>query len=231
MSASAIVVAAGSGSRLGRGEPKAFVTLGGKTMLLRVLHSLARVRGIVEAVVAVPAGMEPSARIEAAAAAPPFPVKIVPGGAERHHSVRVALALVSAESELVLVHDAARPLAPPQMFERCLEAAARSGGAIAAIRVADTLKRVSSGTITETVPRADLWQAQTPQVFRRDILVAAHQRALDDGGVATDDAGLVERIGGTVTIVDGSALNLKITTPEDLEIAQALIACGRISEA
>ncbi len=231
MKASAIVVAAGSGSRLGRGEPKAFVTLGGKTLLLRVLRTLARVRGLAEAILAVPAGLEPQARTEAAAAALPVPVKVMAGGAERHESVRIALGLVSAEVDLVVVHDAARPLATPDLFERCLDAAVQSGGAIAAIRVADTLKRVSGGTIAETVPRAELWQAQTPQAFRRDLLIAAHERASNDGSAATDDAGLVERIGGTITVIDGSPLNLKITTPEDLQIAEALVGTGRIKDA
>jgi 2-C-methyl-D-erythritol 4-phosphate cytidylyltransferase len=223
MRVSAIVVAAGSGSRLGLGEPKAFVTLGGKTLLLRTLLCLAQVRNISETIIAVPSGMEGRARAEATAAALPFPVKVVAGGAERHDSVRIALAVTSMESDLVVVHDAARPLATAALFERCLDAAARLGGATTAIRVADTLKRVSEGMVAETISRVELWQAQTPQSFRREILLAAHERASRDGGAATDDAGLVERIGGAVAVVDGSPLNLKITTPEDLEIAEALV--------
>jgi 2-C-methyl-D-erythritol 4-phosphate cytidylyltransferase len=226
MRASAIVVAAGSGSRLGRGEPKAFVPLGGQTMLARVLRSLATVRDVAEVVIAVPAGMEVQARAEATAASLAFPVKVTAGGAERHDSVRIALALTSIESDLVLVHDAARPLAAPALFEHCLETAAQSGGAIAAIPVADTLKRVDGRLISETVARAGLWQAQTPQAFRRDILVAAHKRAPENGGIATDDAALVERIGGAVSIVDGSAFNIKVTTPEDLRMAELMIASG-----
>jgi 2-C-methyl-D-erythritol 4-phosphate cytidylyltransferase len=230
MRASAIVVAAGSGSRLGRGEPKAFVTVAGETMLTRVLRTLVRVPGIVEVVVAVPAGMERAARAEVQAVSLPLPLKVTAGGAERHDSVRIALALVSIDTDLVVVHDAARPLATPALFERCLEIAAQSGGAIAAIPVADTLKRVSDRAISETVSRAGLWQAQTPQAFRRDLLVAAHNRASENGGSATDDAALVERIGGAVTIVDGSPLNIKITTPEDLRIAETVIASGLLSD-
>jgi 2-C-methyl-D-erythritol 4-phosphate cytidylyltransferase len=127
---------------------------------------------------------------------------------------------------LVIVHDAARPLATPEIFEACLNAAARAGGAIAAIPVADTLKRVANSdrAIAATVARADLWQAQTPQAFRRELLVAAHQRAVTEAIVATDDADLVERTGARVEVVEVSTANIKITTQSDLEIVEAIIA-------
>ena len=222
MKASAIIVAAGSGSRLGRNEPKAFVPLGGRTLLSWSLATIARVPMIGEVVIAVPAGMESAARREASALS--TPVKITPGGAERQDSVRIALAITSAQSELVIVHDAARPFATPQMFEACLEAAERAGGAIAAVPVADTLKRVDDQRlITATVPRAGLWQAQTPQAFRRNLLVSAHERALKDRIAATDDADLVERTGARVEIVESTGFNLKITTAADLELAQAVV--------
>jgi 2-C-methyl-D-erythritol 4-phosphate cytidylyltransferase len=138
--------------------------------------------------------------------------------------VRIALALTSSESDLVVVHDAARPLVTTKIFEACLETAARAGGAIAAIPLADTLKRVVDSAITETIARAGLWQAQTPQAFRRDILVAAHRRAVDQRILATDDADLVERNGIRVEVIEGSTANIKITTPSDLAIAEALVA-------
>ncbi|MGH7949384.1 MAG: IspD/TarI family cytidylyltransferase, partial [Candidatus Binataceae bacterium] len=168
---SAIVVAAGSGKRLGCDQPKAFIKVGAQSMLARVIQTLKSVAAVVEIVVAVPAGAEKSARREASAAGVAVPVKITPGGAERQDSVRIALALTSAESDLVVVHDAARPFATSELFERCLAAAATAGGAIAAIPVADTLKRISGGAIATTVPRTDLWQAQTPQAFQRKLLV------------------------------------------------------------
>ncbi|HEY2523934.1 MAG TPA: 2-C-methyl-D-erythritol 4-phosphate cytidylyltransferase, partial [Candidatus Binataceae bacterium] len=145
-------------------------------------------------------------------------------------SVRIALGITSAESEIVVVHDAARPFAPPALFNACIEAAARADGAIAAIAVADTLKRVEEGrsTIAATVARAGLWQAQTPQAFRRERLIAAHERALSGRWAATDDAELIERCGGRVEVVEGSAANLKITTAADLEIAEALAARGSV---
>jgi 2-C-methyl-D-erythritol 4-phosphate cytidylyltransferase len=221
MKASAIIVAAGSGSRLGCSEPKAFVKLGGRTLLARSLATVARVPAIGEVVIAVPSGMELAARREADAMS--IPVKITRGGAERQDSVRIALAITSAQSELVVVHDAARPFATAEIFEACLAAADRAGGAIAAIPVADTLKRVDDAhVITATVPRVGLWQAQTPQAFRRALLVAAHDRAEKSHIAATDDADLVEGIGAHVEIVECTTSNLKITNAADLEFAEAL---------
>ena len=220
---SAIIVAAGSGMRLGSAVPKAFVVLGGRTVLSYSLRTLANVTQVAELVLAVPAGMERAARAEIGAAGLELPVKITAGGKERQESVRVALALTSAESELVVVHDAARPFARPELFERCLERAGRAGAAIAGIPVADTLKRVDrSRRISATLERADLWQAQTPQAFECKLLIEAHEHALPNRIVATDDADLVERIGHMVEVVEGSPLNLKITTADDLTLAEAL---------
>jgi 2-C-methyl-D-erythritol 4-phosphate cytidylyltransferase len=222
MKASAIIVAAGSGSRLGSVTPKAFIPLGSRSLLYYSLRTIAEVAAFGEAVITVPAGMESAAATEVARAGLKIPVKITPGGIERQDSVRIALALTGAESELVAVHDAARPFATRAMFDQTLQAASEHGAAIAAIATADTLKRVESGSIVATVPRAALYQAQTPQAFRRELLKRAHREALANQIAATDDADLVERLGARVQIIEGSALNLKITTPADLEIAQAL---------
>ena len=224
MRTSAIIVAAGSGTRLGFAEPKAFVKVGGRTMLHHAFATLAQLNSLNEIIVTIPPGMEKRARDEASRAAIRVPLKITPGGTERQDSVRIALAIASAESELVVVHDAARPFADADLFNRCIDAAARSGAAIAAIPVADTLKRVAEGTIIGTVRRAGLYQAQTPQAFQRRLLVAAHERAMRDRVVATDDAELVEQIRGTVEIVEASAMNLKITTKGDLAMAERLAA-------
>jgi 2-C-methyl-D-erythritol 4-phosphate cytidylyltransferase len=224
MRVSAIVVAAGSGARLGASIPKAFVMIGGITLLARTLRTIGSVASIDEVVITVPAGMEPKAREEANAAGVSIPVKIVVGGAERQDSVRIALSFSSATAELVVIHDAARPFATPLMFESCIERAGAIGAAIVAIPLADTLKRVEQETIAATVSRAGLWQAQTPQAFRRQLLIEAHERAALEKITATDDADLVEQIGGRVVIVEGSPLNLKITTPEDLSLAEAIAA-------
>ena len=224
VTASAIIVAAGSGVRLGSGAPKAFVKIAGRTMLSYSLATVRQVSAIGEVVITVPEGFENAARAEIEAAGLGLPVKITPGGIERQDSVRIALGLTSSESELVIVHDAARPLTTREIFEACLDAAARAGGAIAAIPVADTLKRVADSAITATVARAGLWQAQTPQAFRRALLVAAHQCAVTEGIVATDDADLVERIGARVEVVEMTTANIKVTTKSDLAIVEAIIA-------
>jgi 2-C-methyl-D-erythritol 4-phosphate cytidylyltransferase len=208
-------------------------------MLHYSLRAIAALEQIGEAVVTVPAGMERRARAEVERAGLDIPVKLVAGGAQRQDSVRIALGLTSAESEVVLVHDAARPFATSALFAACIDAAQRADGAIAAIAVADTLKRVDDGaiaaiavadtlkrvesrTITATVAREGLWQAQTPQAFKRAALVEAHDRAIRERWAATDDAELIERCGGRIEVVESSATNLKITTPADLEIAEAL---------
>jgi len=222
MKVSAIIVAAGSGTRLGLATPKAFVSIERASLLLRVLQTIGTLQALGEVVVAVPAGAQKFARTEAAVAGLQIPVKITEGGAERQDSVRLALMLTSAEADLVVVHDAARPFATPAMFSTCTAAAAQTGGAVVAIPVADTLKRVERGTIVATVPRDGLWQAQTPQAFRRDLLMQAHERAMRERITATDDADLFERLGIAVQVVQGSALNLKITMPDDLRVGEAL---------
>jgi 2-C-methyl-D-erythritol 4-phosphate cytidylyltransferase len=222
MKASAIIVAAGLGTRLGLATPKAFVSIGCASLLFRALQTVAAVETFSEVVVAVPAGTQKSARAEADAARVHIPVKITEGGAERQDSVRLALMLTSAEADLIVVHDAARPFATPAMFYACIAAAAQSGGAVVAVPVADTLKHVENGTIVATVPREGLWQAQTPQAFRRALLMWAHEWAMRERITVTDDAYLFERLGLTVQVVQGSTVNLKITTPDDLRIGQAI---------
>ena len=146
-------------------------------------------------------------------------IQVVEGGAERADSVGKALARVKPEIEYVCVHDAARPLLASEWIDRVFEAAVRTGAAILAIPVAGTLKRVNANhLIEETVSRTGLWEAQTPQVFRRQILLDAYAKRGDFQ--ATDEASLVERIGQEVTVVQGSPINLKITTQEDLRLAE-----------
>jgi 2-C-methyl-D-erythritol 4-phosphate cytidylyltransferase len=146
-------------------------------------------------------------------------IDVVDGGDERFDSVAKALARVKPNLEFVCVHDAARPCIADAWISNVFDAASKTGAAILAIPVASTLKRVGPGqTITETVPRAGLWEAQTPQVFRRDLLLEAYARRGDFQ--ATDDAQLVERIGHAVTVVTGSPINLKISTREDLKLAE-----------
>jgi 2-C-methyl-D-erythritol 4-phosphate cytidylyltransferase len=195
----AIVVAAGSGSRFGK--PKQFERLAGRTILE---WSLDAARGACDDVVTV---------------VPPGTSGGVSGGATRSESVRAGLAAVPDDADVIVVHDAARPLASPALFAAVIDAV--RGGADAAIPgvpVTDTVKRVDGERVVDTVDRDALVAVQTPQAFRADLLRKAHAGDAD----ATDDAALVEALGGTVVVVPGEAANIKVTTPQDLRIAEAL---------
>jgi 2-C-methyl-D-erythritol 4-phosphate cytidylyltransferase len=158
----------------------------------------------------------------------PIPVALVAGGEERQASVRAALDRVEPGVELVLVHDGVRPFVPRRDLEAVVAAARRYGAATLALPVRETIKRAGAGAptplVVETIPRHDLWAALTPQAFHRDLLARAHGAA--DRKVATDDATLVERLGHPVAIVPGWPGNLKVTRPEDLALAEALLARG-----
>ena len=224
MSAWAIVAAAGEGSRLGDG-PKAFIPLGGSPMLAHSLVAFAKssVEGIV---VVVPAGLEDDARAAAAAAVPSARVEVVSGGSTRQASVRNGLAALPTGADRVVVHDAARPLVTVAMIEAALAALGGAPGAVVAVGERDTLKRADGDRVAETVPRSGLFRAQTPQAFRTDVLRAAHDRAAEEGFEATDDAMLLERIGERVAIVPGDERNVKVTTRDDLALAEALLAAA-----
>jgi 2-C-methyl-D-erythritol 4-phosphate cytidylyltransferase len=151
---------------------------------------------------------------------------IIPGGARRQDSVRAGLERTTAEAALVAIQDAVRPFVPPQAIAAALEAAETVGAAIVAMPMKPTVKRVTDDQIATTVDRRDLWCAQTPQVFRHDLILDAYTAAERDGLEVTDDAQAVEHIKHPVAIIPGSELNLKITTPEDLKLAKAILAAG-----
>ena len=214
----ALILAAGSGKRFGAGAPKAFVELAGRPLVQWSVDALSQVQEIEQIVVAMPPGL-----------AAPAGVSAVEGGSVRSESVRLALAAAGGgrDQDLVLVHDAARPLLTTELAAatiRALEADESIDAAIAAVPMTDTVKRVRDGVVSETLERSELWAVQTPQVFRR----AALERALDVPdevlAQATDDAWLVERAGGRVGVVKASSENLKITTPLDLALAEMLLA-------
>lgn len=217
----AIVVAAGSGERLGLPTPKAFVALGGRPMLARAVAAALAHPAVGLVVVAAPPGHEDLAH---AIVEPLGPHAVVTGGATRQASVRAALAAVPGEATAVVCHDAARPLATSALFGLVLEALEGWEGVVPVVPVPDTVKRVRGEVVVETVPREDLALAQTPQAFVAAALRDAHERAVRAGVTATDDAGLLEWAGYRVRSVPGEARNLKITTPEDLGLAEALVA-------
>ncbi|HEU4347111.1 MAG TPA: 2-C-methyl-D-erythritol 4-phosphate cytidylyltransferase [Actinoplanes sp.] len=214
-----IVPAAGAGVRLGPGTPKAFRLLGGEQLLVHAVRRVAAAPSVRMIVVAAPPGEVETVR---KMLAPVAEVTVVAGGAERQASVAAALAAVPAELDIVLVHDAARALTPPRLIES-VAAAVRGGrpAVIPVLPVVDTIKMVGPGEeVRGTLDRSVLRSVQTPQGFRHDVLAAAHAAPSDPH---TDDAGLVEKTGVTVTCVPGTELALKITRPVDLILAEALI--------
>lgn len=210
-----LIVAAGSGSRLGRPEPKALVPLAGRPLLSRTLEAFAPVAFAQTVVTAPPDRVEEFARLVGARG------RVVAGGETRSASVRRGLeALAAGDRDIVAIHDAARPFLTAEEIEAVLRAAEKTGAAIAATPVVDTMKRTSSGLIVETVDRDGLFGAATPQAFRVEVL----RRAMATGGEATDEAALCERLGIPVAVVPVSRFSFKITTPEDLELAEAILA-------
>lgn len=215
-----LVPAAGAGVRLGPGRPKALRLLGGEPLLVHAVRRLAAAPSVHTIVVAAPAAEVTAVR---ELLAPIAPVIVVAGGAERQASVAAALAAVPDGPTIVLVHDAARALTPPELVES-VAAAVRGGrdAVIPVLPVVDTIKEVGAGEVVlGTVDRSALRAVQTPQGFRRAVLIAAHAVA---GDPLTDDAGLVEKQGVTVSCVPGSEYALKITRPFDLALAEHLLA-------
>ena len=218
-----ILVAAGQGTRLGGEVPKQYRQIAGVPMLLRALRPFTSHPDVLHVVVALPA--------EEAAAPPAWLadlageiLRLVAGGAERSASAALGLAALDAQAQIVLVHDAARPFVGRQIIDAVIAAAREGVGAVPALPVSDTLKqsRADSQRVEATVSRDRLWRAQTPQGFPRSLLERAYREAAAGGHTGSDDAALVERLGVPVRLVPGSERNLKVTTPEDLEVAERL---------
>jgi 2-C-methyl-D-erythritol 4-phosphate cytidylyltransferase len=218
-----ILVAGGRGRRFGGELAKQFQPLAGVPLLVWSARRMGAIAGLTRLIVVAAPEEYPRCRTLLEPLA--LPLHLAAAGAERQQSVASGLAAVDARAELVVVHDAVRPLVEPSAIAACIAAARTSGAAFLATPVADTVKRVNDdGVVTATVPRAGLWLAQTPQVFHADLLRRAHAEAARLGIVATDDAALVERLGAPVRIVAASHLNRKITTPDDLAWAEAMVA-------
>jgi 2-C-methyl-D-erythritol 4-phosphate cytidylyltransferase/2-C-methyl-D-erythritol 2,4-cyclodiphosphate synthase len=224
--AAAIIAAGGGGSRMGGGLPKQFLALHGMPILALTVSRFLRVDALRTIVVAVPAGY----REEAAGILRAFlpagdqdRLVLVNGGATRQESVRAGLMALPPETATVLVHDAARPFVTAEIIERCLRATEQGGAAITAIPVRDTLKQAGTDHLVRaTIDRSGLWQAQTPQGARVELLRRAYDLADQDGFQSTDEASLLEHAGIPVALVEGSERNFKITRPDDLVLAAGL---------
>jgi 2-C-methyl-D-erythritol 4-phosphate cytidylyltransferase len=219
-----ILPAAGRSSRFRDREKKVFANLDGRPVWLRSAELFVTRADVCQCLIVVAPEDQEMFRRRFGANLAFLDVRIADGGPERFDSVANALALVKPEAEFVAVHDAARPCLTTQLIDDVFAAAAKTGAAVLAVPLSDTLKRGDDqGKVRETVPRQGLWLAQTPQVFRRDWLQAAYAGRARLGKDVTDDAQLVEAAGHTVYLVQGSAGNVKITTKEDLSLAEAVL--------
>ncbi len=258
----AIIPAAGRGIRMGGGQPKQFLDLHGKPILVHTLETFCRVEPLCGILLVLPEpfvrdtrsllqahmGMEPAGgeaapaspdrapwfRIECAAGPSPVEekdrkfVRFVVGGVERQHSVSNALGQLPADCGWVVIHDGVRPFASQDLIRRTCVLGMASGAAIAALPSTDTVKRVENGEVLETLPRESIWLVQTPQVFRRELILRAYEEARRQGWVGTDDASFVERLGHPVAVAAGERSNIKVTTPEDLVWGESYVKrlCG-----
>ena len=222
----ALVPAAGRGLRMGGSVPKQFLSLGGEPLIIQSLRALQAAPEVDQIILAVPPADVEYCEHEIVSRHRFTKVtKVVAGGAERQDSVRYALAQVSSDTDIVLIHDAVRPFVTLRMIAEVVAAARKEGAAIIALPMRDTVKQVrADGMIERTVDRTPLWLAQTPQAFRRDWIETAHKKAHTEGVRATDDAFLVEWLGYSVAVVEGSGENIKMTRPEDLVIGAAILA-------
>lgn len=225
MKISAIIPAAGQGKRMGVGQNKVYLTLGNETILTSTLKIFDRLE-VVEELIVVVRPEEVETCLEQILLPGMFqkPYKVVAGGKERQDSVKAGLAVLSNTTDFVLIHDGARPLVTEELLKNALEAAVEHGTAVLAVPVKDTIKVVqSNGFVDQTLERSTLRSVQTPQIFRRELICQAYDRAAETGLVGTDDASLVEALGEPVQLVPGSYENIKITTPEDLLLAESIL--------
>jgi 2-C-methyl-D-erythritol 4-phosphate cytidylyltransferase len=225
----ALVPAAGRGLRMGGSVPKQFLSIGGEPLIVQSLRVFQAASVIDQIVLAVPsADIEYCEKEIVTRHRFTKVTRVVAGGAERQDSVRCALAQIPSDTEIVLIHDAVRPFVTQRMIEEVVAAARKEGAAIIALPMRDTVKQVrKDGMVERTVDRSPLWLAQTPQAFRRDWIETAHRKGQIEGIQATDDSFLVEWLGHSVAVVEGSGENIKVTRPEDMVIGEAILAARR----
>ncbi|MBT9168576.1 MAG: 2-C-methyl-D-erythritol 4-phosphate cytidylyltransferase [Syntrophomonadaceae bacterium] len=224
MRVAAIIPAAGRGLRIGKNINKQYLPLCGKPMLAHTLAACIDSQFFSAIIVAVTPGEEDLFHRDVLLPwLPQDKITMVSGGKERQDSVYNGLQVLSADTDLVCIHDGARPLVSSSLFRSCLDKAEQHGSAITAVPVKDTIKIVAADQVISTPPRETLWAVQTPQVFRFDLLIDLHLRALSENFYATDDAALLEHYGYAVWVVHGDYENIKVTTPEDLVVAETLI--------
>ena len=220
MKTSAVIVAAGSGKRMGAGMNKVYMPLGDQCVLWHTIKAFADSKAVDELVIVT--GGEDMIKAAEIAASFDLPFTVVEGGAERQNSVLNGI--TAAENDIVAVHDGARAMITPRLIDEVIKAAKEYGGAALGVTPKDTVKTADSdGFISGTVERKSAYLIQTPQVFGRDELINAHEQAIEDGFAATDDCAVMERLGAKIRIVEGSYENIKLTTPEDIFTAERIL--------
>ena len=225
----AIFPAAGQGKRLGVGKNKILLTLDNTPILIHTLRRFSATAAV-DNLIIVAAAQEMALITELLQKYPELkPWQVVAGGTERQYSIANGLKKLAPDTELVLVHDAARPLVNADNITKVIRAAEEYGASVLAVREKNTVKLGQDGFVLRTVPRENLWEMQTPQCFRRNIIEAAYAKAAADNFLGTDDASLAERIGAKIALVEGDYRNIKITTAEDLLIARAFVEQEQIS--
>ncbi|HYA28792.1 MAG TPA: 2-C-methyl-D-erythritol 4-phosphate cytidylyltransferase [Acidobacteriota bacterium] len=232
MRVTAIVVAAGAGRRIGGEVSKIYLPIAGRPIVLRTLDKVFSTKSIGEVILVIAA--EETKRCEALLRDDSnLRVRsciLQTGGATRQQSAKRGLEKVAADTDIVIIHDGARPLVSAVLIDRCVDVAADKGAVVVGLPVRDTIKVVDpDGIIQSTPERRFLWEIQTPQVFQRELIITAHERAVKDGVEVTDDAMVVERMGSPVYVLEGERTNIKITLPEDIWLAEMMIREGRVS--
>lgn len=220
----ALVVAAGRGTRMGSLEGKQFLSLSGRPLLSYTLQAFDKASVIDKVVVVINSAEIKHCRQMIKSYHISKVDQLVAGGKERQDSVYNGLQKIKISRGEIVVHDGARPLVTPSLIEKAVKACRPGLGVVVAVPVVDTIKAAGDGEVARTLNREQLWAIQTPQVFPSEMLLKAHQQAKRDGFYGTDDAVLVERLGFRVRIVKGSYENIKVTTPLDLTIAEAILA-------
>lgn len=226
----AIFPAAGQGKRMEVGVNKVFLELLGKPILIHTLMTFSDCVAVDDLIVVV--GSDEISTVKRVLRGIPGlkPYQVIVGGTERQYSIANGLAALNKNTDIVLVHDGARPLTSKAVITAVVEEARQGGAAITAVPAKDTIKIINADhVVTATPERRSLWTVQTPQGFKREIILQAYQKAAMENFLGTDDASLVERLGVTVKVVEGDYSNLKITTPEDLIIAEAFLRKGAVS--
>ena len=229
--ATAIVLAAGDSRRMGGDTAKPYLPIGGRPLVLRTLDRMFSAASVDEVVLVV-AG-DRITQCESMLRADPVLRDrrwiLQPGGVTRQQSAKCGLERVESDAEIVIIHDGARPFVSAGLIDRCVEVAAERDAVVVGLPVRDTIKVVSEDHWIQTTPeRSSLWEIQTPQVFKRELIVAAHQQAERESAHVTDDAMVVERLGVPVYVLEGEQTNFKITVPDDVWLAEALIRDGRV---